>query len=314
MSRESRQYSQKAWLFPAAIVVAAVLLWMPLPGFLDRSHSHIVGEIHDLTHFPIFTALACLACRYFLASRAAHYASILLCVVLFAALMEIGQAVFGARDPSWADMVTNTLGAASGIALWIAVRARGKPHAIRTMAFAAAVALASAVVATIPSIDPIRIQFAQASAFPVLYKGGFPGTAILAESLGDLDHVELEVSGDALHVDLLHPEPVGIVLWRFRPDWTGFDALAIDIENTRAADLPMQIDVRDYASSNEATDFYSSTFTLRGNERRLVVIDLDEIAAGPTDRALDLGDVSLIALYRIAAGSDGFAVHEARLE
>src|SRR4051812_28569490 len=108
----------RRWVVPAALVVAAVLLLVPLPG---RWRGGWVSVFLDLGHVPLFGALVLVMTRR---DRSPLWPTLL--TVALAGLAELLQPLTG-RTADWLDFLRGTLGALAAAAAILAWRRRCRP-------------------------------------------------------------------------------------------------------------------------------------------------------------------------------------------
>ena len=127
-------------------------------------------------------------------------------------------------------------------------------------------------------------------------------------------YYESSFVGVAVSITLLSGPSPGLVVWRFRRDWRGFNRLVIDLENPTAAALPLQIHVRDRTSSHHAWDRFNAAATLAPGARRQLSYALADIQAAPAGRTADLARMSVVAIHRTAGDANRFLLYRVALE
>jgi VanZ family protein len=295
------------------IVGAIALLGAPLPRAWSDSGSLLMRALFNFAHFPLFVFLAFIICRALRCRTLKQYGLALLVVLAVSIGTELAQTFTGTRDASWSDGLTDMLGAFAGSGLWALVSMGSITITPRSAGLSLLIA-ACAAAAFLPVTTPIRILAAQQRAFPELYRGDFPGTEWLVESLGDLDEVRLQPQDGSLYITLLKGSAPGVVLWHFAGDWRGFELLKLDVENLEHERLLLGVLVRDRESTAEHEDRFNAERELAGRERALLQFKLSDIENGPSRRPMRMDQVSLIAVHRLLPGSSRFAVHSVRLE
>jgi len=283
-----------AWLHLAIallIVVSAVLLLMPLPE-LGRE----IDAAGDLLHAPLFALLAAGVC-YAVIGRTARgngrsAVLVWLGVSLLGVLAEWGQQ-FSGREASTADAIADVLGAAAGV-LWVAP-APSIPW--RRMMLAGGVLLLAAA-----SWTPGRILFdslRQRWQLPVLASFEDPlemtrWSTQHARLFRDEEHATAGRWGLRAVFDAARSPAVSLK-WPAR-NWTGYRALVFDAASADGEDCDVIIKVQDERDNTRRDERFERTLRLTPRMER-IEIPLDEVAATPSGRRMNLGHVSLLQFY-----------------
>jgi hypothetical protein len=90
-------------------------------------------------------------------------------------------------------------------------------------------------------------------------------------------------------------EPIG--------DWRRYRTLQIDLTNPTRSELQLHLRIQDRLNNGEVTDRFEAIERLSPGTRRTVEVPLEQVATGPRDRRLDLGQVTGVFLYK--AGAEG---------
>lgn len=127
-----------------------------------------------------------------------------------------------------------------------------------------------------------------------------------------------DASGDTSAVITLNDGPwPGVVLHDLHPQWSRYDELVLDLENTQAAPLKLNLRVDDDEhrfGDQRYSDRYNLRFELPPGNLSLR-IPLADIENGPADRQMDLDAIDGLVLF--AAQSEAgrsFVIHSIRLE
>jgi VanZ family protein len=292
---------------------AITLLAIPLPRQWADSGSLLVRALFNLAHFPLFALVAFVTCRALGCRSLKQYGWAILIVLAVSIGTEVAQTLTSSRDASWSDGMTDMLGAFAGSGAWALVSMESRALSPTTAGVSLLIATCT-LLAFLPVTTPLRILAAQQRAFPELYNGDFPGTESLVESFADLDEVELRTQDGSLYVRLLKGSTPGVVFWRFAGDWRGFARLTIDVENLEEQPLVLAVHVRDRESTADDEDRFNAQRELAPRERALFQFRLADLERGPSRRTMSMDQVSLIAVHRVAPGSNSFSVRSIRLE
>src|SRR5262249_16346270 len=106
----------------------------------------------------------------------------------------------------------------------------------------------------------------------------------------------------------------GIVLTEPRPDWRAYRELRIVVANPGDASLVFNVRIDDAGGGEVYDDRYNGAFRLAPRSRRAIEIPLTTIASAPRGRALDLGAIARIVLFRSGDGPDEFDLERVELE
>lgn len=294
-----------------AILLAAVV-FAPVPG-----DTRWIRTLHNCAHAPIFGCVALLAlvivrvhprCNAFGWVR--QYAIALAAAVLLGVMTELMQIPAG-RDASVADALHDIVGALAFLGIFAAfdsrVRALSQAHAIRFIA--AVIGLVSLGVAAAP-VTRAAIKYQQRDErFPVLadFSQHYDRYFILQNS-SEFSPAKMPApwaaapAESAMRVRLLDGPYPGMDFIEVPPDWSAYSTLAVDLTNPTPLNLQLVLRVHDAAHDNQVADRFNRVFQLPPGTRKVIRIPLREIAAGPTTRTLDLGQVAGMIIFR-AAGS-----------
>lgn len=278
------------WIL-GAIGLLLVLLPVPTPA-----HARWQGVLEDFAHVPTFALVALLVATRDRAATAGapfalrHALNVLLVTAAIAAATEIAQ-IPGPRDASLADFARDVAGGLIALG-WLAWRkdVAGHPgHGRRAVLVAAAVA---AVSVGAPLAWCAAAYANRAAAFPELAR---------FNSLLDLYFVSGgsfdRTAAGTLRVRLVQGPYPGVALDEPAPDWRGYTALRAVVTNPGDAPLLLTVRVHDRQHQNRYDDRYNGKFTLLPRTTTTLEIPLEQIAAAPRGRRLDLGHVAGVILF-----------------
>jgi hypothetical protein len=262
------------WLLAA---VTALLL-APLPFNPAKLRwPAMLHELENLGHALVFALIAhagfgVLRARYPAPARK-PYLLVLLGSAAFALATEATQRVVG-RDSSWIDFANDVFGATFVVLLHARRESRGGNAAC----FAAAVV---ALAATGPFLWTVVAYGFRSAQAPVLWR---PDAALFQR----FSHWQ---QGS-------YP---GVVIDEPLPDWSGHDALIIDLRNLRDAALPVTVRVHDRRHNQAHADRYNRTFELRAHDLATLRIPLEQIRLAPHGRQMDMTAIRGIMVFQSAA-------------
>lgn len=280
----------------------------------------LFGVLNNVGHAPIF-ALFAVVVLLLLRRRPgmqgpAGYGLALLIAVAAGAAVEVVQPQVG-RSADIRDLVMDALGAAGGLSL-AAVRL-APAHRIVTLL----IALAAFTAAFWPLGQSLTAYRERSRQFPTLldfdkapdwYFLQLQGLALedeastcAADSSGR-NGVSFRIAG-GLFPGITHSEP--------ESDWSRYRRLKLDLSNPGSSPLPLTLRVQDMTHDKRMEDRFNREIMLPSATRAIVDVALEDIAAGPAWRRLDLRRVDGFILF---ARSDSewvgrrFCVHRIWLE
>ena len=270
-----------------------LLLLIPMPR-----GSRELGAVGDFLHAPTFAIFAALVFRVIHGRRGLGRLSTgALAWGLLAAFglaTEIIQSFVG-RNPSWADVGTNMLGAAAGT-LWAMSRTGVSRRAHAGLLAMAGLALLMA--ATRPALTLLDCQ---------LQRLQMPQIASFEQPL-EVDrwrtwrcHVRRtrDHATDgfwSLRANFRPGEFQGIGLPGLPPDWSPYEELVFDVTLGKGPPLDLVVKVTDKGNKGTIEDRFERAFPLTPGEHR-IRIPLSAIAAGPETREIDLRRILFLQLF-----------------
>lgn len=297
-----------------AVLVLAVLfvvLNAPLPASL--SHSRLLGTLQNASHGLLFAGVAGLTLWLLGSHSWRSYLNSWLIAAGLALATELSQ-FLSSREPSWGDVRTDLMGATVALAAWALFRTRRTaPPGFRRAAMAG---LGYAALSLIlwPMLAPASVLLQRHQHFPVLFRADFASALTMTESMTADEDVAMAIRDGALQVRLLGGPLPGVVITDFAPDWRGYQALVMDVENPGALPLAIEVHMRDFGSSDRGNDRFNGRGTLPPGQRVSLSFPLTAVAQAPQGRTMRIDDMMVIALYRTEPGSDQIALHSIRLE
>lgn len=294
-------------LLMIAILLVAVV-FAPVPG-----DTRWVRTLHNSAHAPIFGCVALLALmlirarpRFASFAPAGQYGLALAAAFLLGVGTELLQIPAG-RDASLEDALHDVIGAVAALGLFAVFDRR-----VRLLSRAGIVRFVSGVVGVVAfviAVTPVTraaIKYQQRDErFPVLadFTERYDRYFILQKS-AEFSPAQLPApwasrSGErALHVQLLDGPYPGMDFIELPSDWSAYSALAVDLTNPTQLGAQLVLRVHDAAHDNQLGDRFNRRIDLPPGTRQVVRIPLQDIAAGPRTRALDLRSVAGMIIFR----------------
>lgn len=273
-------------LVPLALVLAAALLLVPLPGWWRGIWQ---SKLLDLSHVPLFAVITLL-----LWHRWRSVASAVAVAVLLAALAEPLQALVG-RSPDWGDLLRGVCGAvatAGGILAWTQRRQLGIVFA------GGAVALTALAWPLYDSFPYFLDSFEGVRSFPVLADFQTPREMLRWRTRqAELTRVERgnRFAGRLEFIPGEYPYPYGAL----RPicrDWSGYDRLccAFSVEGQEA--LELVVSLRSGSGDEGGTSHFQQSRRYEPGQH-LACWNLAEAVPRAEPRALDLADMWIVQFF-----------------
>lgn len=263
-----------------------VLMLIPLDRFdLLRQWPALREELQNIGHPIAFMALALIGRRTMRRSlgllHARHYLLLAVSLGAFAALTEVLQGLTG-RDGSFRDFTGDLLGICAGL-LWLPQN----KLAMRTAALAALLACASLM-------WTICAYLYRQQQTPVIWRAD-------SALLNRFAHWQ---GGN-------YP---GLVLQEVPADWRAFRTLILVVRNPDSQVAPFTIRIHDADHDERYTDRFHRTFMVAAHSTGTFHIPLEDVAAGPVGRSLDLAALDGMVVFQQASeATAGFAPSEIRL-
>lgn len=294
-----------------AIAMLFIVLNVPLPTWLP--HSRLLGALQKTSHGLLFAGVACIALWLLGSTSWRRFLVAWLITAGLAVATELSQ-FLSTRNPMLTDVRMDLLGATAASALWALFSRTLTPMSAPRRAALAGVACVATVLILMPLVGPVSSLLERSHRFPILFSAEFTAALGMTESMTEDEDVAIAVRDGALDVELLAGPLPGVVITDFSPDWRGYHALVIDIENRGTLPLAIEVHMRDFGSSTADTDRFNAGSTLSPGQRTSLRFALSAVAAAPRGRTMRIDDMSIIAVYRTKPGSDRLLLHSIRLE
>ena len=296
---------QRAAILLALPALLSLLLFANIPG--DGMWRNV---LLDASHGPIFAAIAVLllllqpeqvrdSCR---AQVTAFVAAVAL-----GGLIEILQTL-GHRPGSWFDLMTDAVGAATGLALWRwqrAVRSHGRSRDGRAaQAWALAFALAGIAIVAWPPLQAAQAYARRAAAFPVIVDFESARSLAFVETQGSSAAVvELPAPWSqrpgerALRIAYVNGGARAVQVVEPSRDWRGYSGVAVDLTNPGDSQLRLTFRIFDAAHDMDYRDRFNLPVAVPPRTRTTVRVALAAVEAAPASRRMDLGRVADVMLF-----------------
>ncbi|HMN42980.1 MAG TPA: VanZ family protein [Povalibacter sp.] len=271
------------------VIVVAAVLFVALPQ--DRA---IFRVIEDSGHAPAFAILT-FALAYHLRSRAnsrAIAAAVALCLAL---TTEAAQRFVTYKDPSLHDLFFDGVGILAGLCLASRVHEAG--FASRRFFLVALIA-----VALTPLAWCLAAYADRGGQFPVIFRLKSPLDLYFVQRTPTIGTAELlHIFRGTRALPLPLTRGAGIALDEPYPDWSGWHILAVDIENAAHRNVRVRLRVHDRIHDQSYEDRYNAALELPGAQRRIFRFSVEQIAASPANRTLDLRSIAGVGLFGLDA-------------
>lgn len=301
--------SRRLILFSLFVIVAAVLLFMPLP----ISPTYAAQTIENAGHTPLFaigTLFVMLVLRHdFHVDGARRYALAGAIGVAAGLLSEAIQQPFH-RDASWEDVFADTVGVVLALAAFAFTDRWSEPRRLLR-----ACMLCVALVCVGMYVEPL-VNMTRA----YLYRNGqFPALATFDSRLALYWLVNYgsrsEVRDGRLEVQFEASKYPGVSFFQPVPDWRAFHTLLVDVENPDADVLNLVVRVHDVGHGNAYSDRFNRSFKIGPGERRMLEIALADVQHAPRNRLMNMAQIADVTLFRVRdSGSSHMRLYSIRLQ
>jgi hypothetical protein len=301
--------SRRLLLLIAFVIVAAALLFVPLPV----SPTYAGRTIENAGHTPLFLIgtlfiLAILRHDFRLGGPRLYG---------LAGLIGVGSGLMSEviqrplrRDASWEDVFADAVGVLLALALYALFDRRAEFRG-RTRLAALLVVAGCTVNFLAPIVSMVHAYVYRDRQFPVL--ASFRSSAELAWIVGY--GIKREIRDGALDVEFDAAQFPGFSFHEPVPDWRQYQALLIDVENPDDHPLKLGVRVHDIGHGREFVDRFNRRFELTARQRRVLRVPLEDIRHGPRNRLIDMGEISDVTLFRLHdSASQRVRLHGMRLE
>lgn len=290
-----------------AILLAAVV-FAPVPG-----DTRWIRTLHNSAHAPIF---GCISLLVLLLSRShsrlqalgliGQYTLALAAAFGLGVVTELLQIPAG-RDASAQDALHDTIGALAFLGIFAAIdsRIRSLPQSAPIRFAVAVVGIVSLGVAVAP-VSRAALKYQQRDQrFPVLadFSQRYDRYFILQQS-AEFSPVRIPApwarakDEAAMRVRFQDGPYPGMNFIEPLPDWSGHSTLLVDLTNPTPMNLQLVLRVHDARHNNQPEDRFSKRYQLPAGTREVLRVRLQEVAAGPKSRRLDLQQVAGLIVFR----------------
>jgi VanZ family protein len=285
-----------------AILLAAVV-FSPDPG-----SSRAIAAAHDFAHAPVFGCVSVLLLVWLRGFRPTRdhrlitqYAVAIAGGAGLGLATEIAQA-FAGRDASWVDLRSDVLGSIAFAAMFALIDARIDRRSLSRTLCALGVILM--IVHSLPFVQTLLAYVRRNQEFPTLFEArdstpdAFIGRLRSEFAYEPLPPLFATTQNEqALHIRFTNGPWLGMYVDEPRPDWSGYQTLAVDLTNPSDAPLHMVIRVHDRAHNYRFEDRFNRAFRVPAATRMTLLIPLAEIESAPDGRKLDLCEIAQIILF-----------------
>jgi len=291
------------------VLVAALLLFVQLP----IPPTYAGRTIENAGHTPLFlvgTLFVLAILRHdFRLHGFALYALAALIGTGAGVLSEVIQKPMQ-RDPSWEDVLADSVGVVLALALYAIFDRR---TAFRGSArITALLIVAGCVTAYLaPVVTMVHAYVHRNGQFPVL--ADFHSSIESAWLVGYGAH--RTIRNGVLDVEFEADPFPGISFYEPVRDWRGFKTLVIEVENPDEAPLHLVVRVHDIGHSKAYADRFNRVFNLAPGERRTLEVALEDVERAPRNRLMNMTQISDVTLFRgQRSGSRHLRLYSMRLQ
>jgi hypothetical protein len=300
----------------AAVAAVAALLSLPFVIRLPSDKAWLRVCL-DGSHGPIFAAVAVIIAMWLRSGAArrgrAAWPAWSVSVQALLATVVIGIAVeflqgLQDRPPSAFDVMTDTAGAAAGLALWLLwTRPRHGDGATRNRDLRwtlVAIALAGVTFVAWRPMQAATAYAQRAAQFPVLAQ--FERTRHLyfvtpegtVTGLAELPAPWSQRAGERalrLEFDAAHPPAVQLI--EPSPDWRGYSVVAADLTNPGETEIRLVFRILDATHDWTHADRFNLPLVLPPRTRTTVRVALDAVESAPATRRMDMARIANVMLF-----------------
>jgi len=288
--------------------LALAVLYVEFPG-----RPLILHALQKLGHPTVFAAIGVILFGIRrrlrpMSSIWGDYGTVLLVGTGIGIATELAQ-VLTHRDPAVKDVLLDIRGITGALAALAAFDPRCGigTAALRARRLFVTVAILIVAITIGPVVWVAAAYVHRSLEAPVLFTPGHAIDLLLVSLTDSSPELSALPAGYARHADErglrvpLTTRPYsGVVLDEPLNDWRRYRRLRIDVTNPAHADLSLHIRIQDRTHNGLYTDRFESIEPIPGNTRRTIDIPVEAIAAGPTQRHLDLAHIGPITLYKVS--------------
>jgi hypothetical protein len=238
--------------------------------------------------------------------------------VLLGIAIEILQG-FEGRPPSLFDVMTDTAGAAFGLAAWT-LATRGVDR--KAIWAVVAIGLAGLLLVLWRPLHVARDYADRAASFPVIAEFADPGslrfttTDGIGASITELPAPWSRRPGERalqLRYDPAHPPAVQIT--EPSPDWRGFNVIEVDLTNAGPVELALVLRILDATHDWTHEDRANLPLAIPPRTRTTVRVALEAVESAPARRRMDMARIANVMIFgRPPAAGGALYVSRIRLE
>ena len=301
--------SHRLLILVALLVVVATLLFMRLPV----PPTYMGRTIENAGHMPVFflvtIGLLIVLRTDFRVEGVRLYALAGLIGAGLGFLTEVIQRPL-ARDASWEDVFSDTVGALCALAMYALFDRRTRiPRATWLVALVTALGCVAFYVTPLVRMTVAYVH--RNGQFPILADFRSPIEPFWTVGYG----TNRALKGDALEVEFVGGPWPGVSLHEPVPDWSAYETLLIDVENPDTMKLGLTVRIHDRGHWQNYSDRFNRHFELGAGERRTLRIDLRDVERAPKGRLMNMRQISNIALFRDSKeGARRVRIYTLRLE
>jgi hypothetical protein len=262
-------------------------------------------RLHDFAHGPIFGSVALLALLLLRARSSAvlshQYVTAFLIAFTLGGVTELLQTL-SRRDPSWADLGMDVLGATAFLSIFALFDKR--VNVGRSRRVVAPIVVAAAVLLVLPLLSTAFDYSQRARAFPIIvdFSRGigddFWTTRQVKARIERLPNEFSTRNERALRVQFLPGRWQGLDLREPPRDWQDYEVLLLDVVNPTPEVLKLVLRVDDLGYNGPSIDRYNGRFEIPPFRRSTIHIPLSNIESAPRGRKFNLSNITRVLLFR----------------
>jgi VanZ family protein len=305
--RETSHRGKRSWIIGIMLIVGTVLLFRGGPDYdAPRSFKH--GW--DIGHIIYFALVAWLLSGWRPIARQspARQWAVILCITLIAgSLIELAQQSAALRNPDINDVLRDLTGAVLILSFGPAcANIRSRQWKVLVQCAAAGMLLIQLWPLAVSLLDEAiaRARFPVLADFETPFEidrwRGAPGLSVASRPLAP--------AGKALKISLTTERYSGAGLFYFEGDWKGFHSLEMSVYNPGAEPLLVTFRVHDRQHTlqgHKYEDRFNRRVLLEAGWNQ-IEFDLNEVAAAPAHRGMDMGQIRGLGIF-------ASALHEPRV-
>jgi VanZ family protein len=295
------------------LVVVCALVLVTVFGQLPGG-SVFWATLQNFAHYPAFISISLVLVSLWPSGSPQWlaFAVTLGACLLLGVGIEIAQSLFGG-DVSVQDVLTDMAGSVTGLSAY-ALRQPPRRLAI------AALGTTAFLITLAPVVWMMAAVTHRSLVFPTLVSGGSALDLYFLATDGRLNIEPLPDSLARKHGERgiradLSPDSAGLFLTEPARDWSGYDALVLDLANPTDSAETLRLRVHDRQHNQQVEDRFNQSLVLPADERLTFRIELTAIRSAPSGRLMQLDEIAGLALFdpHPQAGTS-FYVNRIRLE